>query len=293
MASESLEDIDRVVHQPDREFVESTNVWEFMQAFDIDEYEDLIDRTTRADPGQPASGVEWFWDTMTDYLDVEFYEPYDRVRDDSGARSAPEASSAEPSPSLREDGETASREGPQFTDWYPGGTTNVAHNVVDRHAAVDAETRNKVACIWEGEPVGPDGEASEIREVTFHELHRQTNAVANYLDSKGVGVGDTVGLYMPMVPEVISILYGCFKVGAIAVPIFSGFGVDATATRIDDAECTVLFTGDGFYRRGNDVRLKGTADEAIDEAGHVERDGVCVIVNPNVPSDRVRNIASA
>ena len=122
MASESLEDIDRVVHQPDREFVESTNVWEFMQAFDINDYEELIDRTTRADPGEPASGVDWFWDAMTDYLDVEFYEPYDRVRDDSGARKAPEASSAEqssassrtgearettaePSPSPREDGD--------------------------------------------------------------------------------------------------------------------------------------------------------------------------------------------
>ncbi len=72
---------------------------------------------------------------------------------------------------------------------------------------------------------------------------------------------------MPMVPEVASILYGCLKVGAIAVPIFSGFGVDATATRIDDAECSVLFTGDGFYRRGSEVRLKESADEAIKQAG--------------------------
>ncbi|WP_436907049.1 AMP-binding protein [Halosimplex marinum] len=244
MASDSLGDIDEVVHRPDPEFVESTNVWEFMQAYDIDDYEELIARTTEADPGQPASGVDWFWDTMTGYLDVDFFEPYDRVRDDS--------------------------EGPQFTDWCPGGTTNIAHNVLDRHAATDAETRNKVACIWEGEPVGPDGEAAEVREVTFHELSRQADKVANYLDSRGVGVGDTVGLYMPMVPEVVSILYGCFEVGAIAVPIFSGFGVDATATRIDAAECSVLFTGDGFYRRGDEVRLKGTADDAIAEAGHVE-----------------------
>uniref|UniRef100_UPI0035629911 acyl-CoA synthetase n=1 Tax=Salinigranum sp. TaxID=1966351 RepID=UPI0035629911 len=74
----------------------------------------------------------------------------------------------------------------------------------------------------------------------------------------------------PMVPEVISILYGCFKVGAIAVPIFSGFGVDATATRIEDSECSVLFTGDGFYRRGSPLTLKESADEAIEEAGYVE-----------------------
>jgi len=259
MASDSLGDIDEVVHRPSREFVESTNVWEFMRTYDIDDYEELIARTTESDPDEPASGVEWFWDTMTDYLDVDFFEPYDQVRDDAAARSAAGSS-----------GDAATRGSPQFTDWYPGGTTNIAHNVLDRHAAVDAETRNKVACIWEGEPVGPNGEATDIREVTFHELHRQSNRVANYLDSRGVGVGDTVGLYMPMVPEVVSILYGCFAVGAIAVPIFSGFGVDATATRIDDAEPSVLFTGDGFYRRGSEVRLKPTADEAIAAAGHVE-----------------------
>jgi acetyl-CoA synthetase len=88
--------------------------------------------------------------------------------------------------------------------------------------------------------------------------------VANALEVRGIGIGDTVGRYMPMVPEIVPLLYGCFKVGAVAVPIFSGFGVDATATRISDAKCTVLFTGDGFYRRGSEVSLKAAADEAIE-----------------------------
>ena len=226
-----------VVHEPSQEFVESTNVWEFMQAYDIDDYDELIERTTTAVEGEPDSGVDWFWDEMTDYLDIEFYEPYEEVRDDT--------------------------HGPQFTDWYPEGEINIAHNTLDRHAALDNGDRNKVACIWEGE----DG---VVRELTFHELHRQANRVANYLESVGTETGDTVALYMPMVPEVISILYGCFKVGAIAVPVFSGFGVEATATRLSDAEPEVLFTGDGFYRRGSAISLKGTADEAIEEAGHVE-----------------------
>ena len=234
---DSLEDVSEVAFEPDREFVESTNVYEFMQTYGMSDYDELIERTTTDVEGVPASGVDWFWDELVDYLDVEFYEDYDAVRDDT--------------------------DGPQFTDWYPGGELNVAHNTVDRWAAPDAERRNKVATIWEGE----DG---EVREVTFHELHRQSNKVANYLDSVGIETGDTVGLYMPMVPEVVSILYGCFKVGAIAVPIFSGFGVDATATRIADSECSVLFTGDGFYRRGGEVTLKDAADDAIDEAGHVE-----------------------
>ena len=216
-----------VVHEPSREFVESTNVYEFMQAYGIDDYDELIRRTTESVDGVEASGVEWFWDTVPEYLDIDFYEPYDAVRDDS--------------------------DGPQFSEWYPGGEINLAHNVTDRHAAADAETRNSVACIFEGEP-------GDVREVTYHELARQSNKVANYLESVGVETGDTVGLYMPMVPEVISILYGCFKVGAVAVPIFSGFGVEATATRIADSytdqlaretECRAVFVveenGRGVY----------------------------------------------
>ncbi|WP_049936355.1 AMP-binding protein [Haloplanus natans] len=228
---------DAVVYSPSQSFVESTNVYDFMRTYDIDDYEELIERTTTAVPGEPRSGVTWFWDELVDYLGIDFYEEYDAVRNDA--------------------------EGPQFTEWYPGGRLNAAHNTVDRYAAPDAETRNKVACIWEGEP-------GDVREVTYHELARQANRVANYLESKGVETGDTVGLYMPMVPEVVAILYGCFKVGAVAVPIFSGFGVDATATRIGDAEPSVLFTGDGFYRRGSQVTLKESADAAIEEAGHVE-----------------------
>ncbi|WP_132057509.1 AMP-binding protein [Halorussus amylolyticus] len=226
---DTLEDVDEVVHEPGEEFVESTNVYRFMQEHGIDDYDELIERTT--------GDVEWFWDEIIDYLDIDFYEDYDEVRDDS--------------------------EGPQFSEWYPGGELNIAHNVVDRHARPDSETRNKEACIWEGE----DG---EVREITFHELRRESNMVANALEERGVGKGDAVGLYMPMVPEVISILYGAFKVGAIVVPIFSGFGVEATATRIEDPECSVLFTADGFYRRGSEVYLKDTADEAIEQAGYVE-----------------------
>ena len=235
---DEYEGIDEVVHEPSEAFAESTNVAAFMREYGIDNYEELIERTTTDVAGEPASGVDWFWDELTEYLDIDFYSDYDAVRDDS--------------------------DGPQFTEWYPGGEINVAHNVVDRHAAADSPNRNRVALIWEGEP-------GDVREVTFHELARQTNCVANYLESVGVETGDTVGLYMPMVPEVVSILYGCLKVGAVAVPIFSGFGTEATATRIADAEPSVLFTGDGFYRRGSEVRLKATADEAIAEAGHVER----------------------
>ncbi|MEF8820703.1 MAG: AMP-binding protein [Halovenus sp.] len=246
---------DEVVHEPPAAFVQASNVAEFMDAHGIDSFEQLHRRSTTEVEGVP-SGLDWFWDQVVEHLGLEFYEPYDAVRDAS--------------------------DGPQFTDWYVGGELNIAHNVVDRHATPDSPTRNTVATIWEGE----DG---EIREVTYHELHRQTNQIANALEERGIGTGDTVGLYMPMVPEVVSILYACFKVGAIAVPIFSGFGVDATATRIADAECRVLFTGDGFYRRGNEITLKEGADEAIEQAGHVEHTVVFERLGTEIPFDPGRD----
>ncbi|GAA0252493.1 AMP-binding protein [Haladaptatus pallidirubidus] len=226
---DTLADVNEIVHEPSDEFVESTNVWQFMQEYDIADYEELIEKT--------CGEVDWFWDELVEYLGIEFYEEYDAVRDDS--------------------------DGPQFSDWYSGGKINIAHNTLDRHAQTDSPNRNNVACIWEGEP-------GDVREITYHELQRESNKVANALEERGIGTGDTVGLYMPMVPEVNSILYGIFKVGAIAVPIFSGFGTDATATRIEDSTCSVLFTGDGFYRRGSEIVLKDTADEAIEQVGHVE-----------------------
>ncbi len=245
---DTLEDVSEVAYEPSQSWIESTNVYEFMQAHDIEDYDELIERTT--------TELEWFWDEIVDYLDLEFYEPYDAVRNNA--------------------------KGPQFTEWYPGGELNIAHNVLDRYAAPDAPERNRAAVIWEGEP-------GETRELTFHELHAQSNRVANALEARGIGIGDTVGLYMPMVPEVISILYGCFKVGAIAVPIFSGFGVEATATRLEDADCSVLFTGDGFYRRGDEVTLKGQADDAMKEAGTVEHVIVYDRLDRDIPMDPDRD----
>jgi len=222
---DSLEEVDEVVHEPSGRLANDTNLHQFAREHDLD-VDEAVEYTTE--------NVDWFWDTVVDHLGVEFYEGYDTVRDDA--------------------------DGPQFTDWYPGGELNVAHNTLDRHARDRPE---ETAILWEGEPGG-------VREVSYEALHAQANRVANYLDDAGVEQGDTVSLYMPMVPEVAAIVYGCFEIGAIAVPIFSGFGVEATATRIEESASRVMFTGDGLYRRGDEVRLKATVDEAIAEAGHVE-----------------------
>ncbi|ESS06190.1 MAG: acyl-coenzyme A synthetase/AMP-(fatty) acid ligase [uncultured archaeon A07HB70] len=245
-----------VAHRPDDAFAEATNVRAFARAHDVGDGDELIARTTDDVEGEPDSGVDWFWDEVVDWLGIEFDEPYDAVRDDT--------------------------DGPQFTDWYPGSRLNIAHNTVDRHAAGAA--RNRVATLWEGE----DG---EVRRVTYHDLARESSRVANALESFGVGVGDRVGIYMPMVPEVVSVLYGCLKAGAVAVPIFSGFGVDATATRLAEPECSVLFTADGFYRRGSTVDLKRPADEAMAEAGCVDRCVVLSRLGADAPTTEGRDVA--
>ncbi len=120
--SDSLTALDEVRYEPSETFVTESNVYAFMQKHGIEDFEELHRRTVTDIDGEPASGLDWFWDEIVDYLDLEFYEAYEQVRDDT--------------------------DGPQFTDWYVGGELNIAHNVVDRHAAPDSETRNTVATLW-------------------------------------------------------------------------------------------------------------------------------------------------
>ena len=237
MTSDGHPFIDKIVHEPSQAFAEQTNVQKFMEDYGIDTYEELIDRTCREQPDSSDSGIDWFWDLLPSYLDIEFATPYDRVRDNTN--------------------------GPQFTDWYPGGKLNIAHNAVDRHAEPDTERRNKAAIIWEGE-------LGEVRQYTYHDLHQESNRVANALTELDVTDGDTVGIFMPMLPETASAFYGCLKIGAIPVPIFSGFGTEAVAKRLSDAGCNVLLGANGFYRRGTVVSLTKTMNGALAEAGCVE-----------------------
>lgn len=123
--SEQSIDERRLAHEPSDDFVQSTNVHAFMQTHGIDTYDELLERTTTAIPGVENSGVDWFWDQLVETLDIEFYEDYDDVRDDTN--------------------------GPQFSEWYPGGQLNIAHNTVDRFATRDSPHRNQIACIWEAE----------------------------------------------------------------------------------------------------------------------------------------------
>ncbi|MFL5798814.1 MAG: AMP-binding protein [Actinomycetota bacterium] len=170
--------------------------------------------------------VEWFWDAVVRDLGIEFFEPYTQVLDTS--------------------------DGVPWSRWFTGGRVNLAHNCVDRWAE---RTPDRVAVLWEGE----DG---AVRRMTYAELRETADRLAHGLRGLGVGPGDTVGIFMPMAPETVAATLACAKIGAPYLPIFSGFGADAVAKRLQDAGVRVLVTADGFFRRGHPVDMKSIADEA-------------------------------
>ena len=168
--------------------------------------------------------IEWFWDAAVRDLGIEFARPYGRVLDAS--------------------------KGIQWAQWFVGGRVNLAHNCADRHRG-----SVRPALIWEGE----EGAG---RVLTQDELAREVVRFGEGLKRLGVRKGDAVGLFLPMIPEAVVVLLSCARIGAIVVPIFSGFAANAVAVRLEDARAKVLVCADGFYRRGQLVAMKETADAA-------------------------------
>jgi acetyl-CoA synthetase len=150
---------------------------------------------------------------------------------------------------------------PPHAKWFVGGQLNASVNCVDRH--VRTARRNKAALIWEGEP-------GERRTLTYWDLYRQVNQFANALRTLGVKRGDRVAIYMPLVPELAIAMLACARIGAAHSVVFGGFSADSLRDRINDAQCKVLLTADGAYRRGGIVQLKKIADEAITGTPSIE-----------------------
>ena len=177
---------------------------------------------------------EWFWDAVVRDLEIPFTQPYDAVLDLS--RGIP------------------------WTTWFTGGRINVAAVCVDRWAA---EAPGRLALVWEGE----DG---AVRQWTYAELRAQADALAHLLTERGIGDGDAVGVYLPMLPETVAALMGIAKVGAVYLPLFSGYAAPAISTRLADAGAKALLTADGFFRRGATIDMLSVALAAIREAPTVE-----------------------
>ncbi|MEX1046028.1 MAG: acetate--CoA ligase [Actinomycetota bacterium] len=150
---------------------------------------------------------------------------------------------------------------PPWVKWFLGGKLNASYNCLDRH--VEAGGGDKVAYFWEGEP-------GEQRTITYKELYVEVCRFANALKSLGVRKGDRVAIYLGMIPELPVAMLACARIGAPHSVVFGGFSAEALKERINDAECKVLITADGGFRRGAVVPLKQNAEEALVECPSIE-----------------------
>jgi len=184
---------------------------------------DYDDLVRRAD-ADPA----WFWDQTIRFMDFRFAEPYDPVLDLGQGQAWPR--------------------------WCVGGRMNAVESLLDRHRGTPVYDRPAVVF---------ESEQGEVREWSYAELDRQTCRLTAALRELGYGPDDAVGIYMPMVPEVVAAYFAVARTGAIVVPLFSGFGREAIATRLNDAGATGVITIDVTSRRGREIDMKATMDAAL------------------------------
>jgi acetyl-CoA synthetase len=139
--------------------------------------------------------------------------------------------------------------------WFVGGKLNVSENCIDRHLGTHRE--NKAALIFEGEP-------GDVRTITYKQLHFHVCRWANAFQNMGVGEGDRVAIYMPMIPEAVIAMLACARVGAIHTVVFGGFSPEALKDRINDCKAKLVITADGGWRRGKVIELKANVDKAVE-----------------------------
>jgi acetyl-CoA synthetase len=190
---------------------------------------------------------EWFWPAAIDDLGLEPLAPFSRVLDET--------------------------RGPEWATWFTGGRFNVAWTCVHRHAQ---DRPDAAAAVFAGE----DGAR---RSLTFAELSREVVRLAEGLARLGVRAGDRVGLYLPMAPEAAVASHACAHLGAVQVPVFSGFGAAAVAERLRHAAVKAVVCADGSFRRGREQPMKATLDEALREAPSVEHVVVWPRLGATVP----------
>ncbi len=174
-----------------------------------------------------TTDIAWFWDTVLRDLDIQFYRPYSSVVDLS--------------------------EGKPWARWCVDGEMNVIHNMLDKYTGTP--TDEKIA-------IKSETENGTTRTLTYKELREEVNKMAGALRRLGLGKGDAIGVFMPMVSEIVIATLAIIKIGGIFLPLFSGFGASAIVSRLKDADAKALFTAAGTYRRGKFCAMKPIADEA-------------------------------
>jgi acetyl-CoA synthetase len=201
-----------------------------------------------------AAEPRWFWNALVKELGIVWTTPYREVMDTSA--------------------------GIPFTRWFVGGTLNAYDSAVVRHRRSDPD---RLAFIAETE----SGTSSQL---TYAQLDDVVSRTADGLRAIGVERGVAVGLYMPLVIENAITLLACTKLGAVAVPLFSGFGAEAIRQRLADAEARIVVTADAATRRGRPVPMKPIADQAAAGLPHVKRIVVVRCVGLDVPLDPARDV---
>jgi len=203
------------------------------RAVDPEEYRKIHEESLR--------DIEAFWSNVA--RELEWFKPWDRVL------------VADPQP--------------PFYKWFVGGRLNASYLTLDRH--VKGGRKNKVAIIWEGEPVDQSGNPTEVRKLTYYDLYREVNRLAYVLKNKfGLKKGDTIGIYLPMIPELPIAMLAAARLGVTFTVVFSGFTAQALADRLNDAEAKLVITADGGYRRGKVIRLKDIVDKALEQSPTVK-----------------------
>ena len=214
-----------IVWHPDPQVIAQSNIARFLAAAGIPtaDPEGYNALLERAD-----ADPEWFWNLVIRETGVQFYQPYAQVMDTS--------------------------RGIEWTQWCVGGTTNAALNCLDRH--LQTATRDKEAVVWEAEN-------GTIKRWTYEQLGAETNRLAGGLRALGCKPGDVIGIYLPMVPEAVAAMLAVVKIGCVVLPLYSGFGPQAIATRLNDGAAVAVLAADGTWRRGKYVPLKDMIDEAL------------------------------
>jgi acetyl-CoA synthetase len=155
-----------------------------------------------------------------------------------------------------------------FASWFADGELNVAYNCLDRH--VEAGNGDRVALYWEGEP-------GDSRAITYAELTAEVKRAANLFTTLGVGSGDRVAVYLPMIPEAVVTMLAIARIGAIHSVIFGGFSAESIRSRIDDAGAKLVVTADGGWRKGKVSALKPAVDAALAKEGDLTVENVLVV----------------
>ncbi|QSE92659.1 AMP-binding protein [Rhodococcus pseudokoreensis] len=196
-----------------------------------------------------VADVRWYWDAVVRDLGLPFRSPYREVLDTS--------------------------RGIEYPEWFVGGTSNVVDACLERWLA-DPAVADRTAVAHEAE----DG---TVRSLSYRELAADVERAAAGLRELGVGKGDAVALYLPMIPEAVVSVYAVARLGAVLVPLFSGFAPSAIASRIQDADAKVVIVADGTVRRRKSVTMKPALDEALASCPTVK--SVVVVENVGVPVD--------